>query len=136
MADVWFAQKENVRKQNEYFRFQTKEELRDHIPAIYDIHGNVIEGGANCFYCGWEIASLGFIWLIAKYDYNSNLAHGYVCLGIEGDAEFGCIDMSELEQNFRYLAKENGKNAKEVIMLNNQLHCMIMVKKENRMNTT
>jgi hypothetical protein len=96
-VEVWFAKRRNPADENEYWRFPTREELRDNIPAKLS--------DERLFYCGWEIASLGHIYLIYQYDYRTDIASCYISLGDRDNAEFGSIMMDEIREAYNKYKK-------------------------------
>ena len=57
-------------------------------------------------YRRYQVKELGFYWLMAELDPESNLAFGYANLNDDQMAEWGYISMDELIQNHAELDKE------------------------------
>lgn len=91
---LWFAQ-----KSGDYFRFPTKEEFRANVPPMFTEEGEDIPNDGK-FYCGWQVASIAWTWLIAQYDYEKNIAYGYVSFGDRNKTDLGVIVIEDLKELF------------------------------------
>jgi len=67
------------------------------IPELYATEGVSLE--KKMIYQKWEIAEIGFYWLIAELDRKKNIAFGYANLNNDDFAEWGYISMEELIDN-------------------------------------
>lgn len=81
----WFFQ-----ENDSYFEFPTNAEFAEHLPL----------DGDDVYRCGWEIASMGYMWILCAYDPNTELAYGYVNMGDNECAEYGPIDIEHLRECF------------------------------------
>ena len=85
----WFSNEEGT-------KFPTHEELCSNVPA-FNYSGEYPDSKDPTFHCGWEISSLGFMWLIMAYDPKCSVAYGYARIHC---GEYGAIDMDELREAF------------------------------------
>ncbi|MBA3045777.1 MAG: DUF2958 domain-containing protein [Euryarchaeota archaeon] len=67
------------------------------IPKLYETEETSLED--KMIYQKWELPHVGFYWLIAEYDPNNRLAFGYANLNDDEMAEWGYINIDELEEN-------------------------------------
>jgi hypothetical protein len=90
----WFCNEECT-------KFPTHEELCAHVPPFKFRHDHP-DLKDPTFYCGWEIPSCGFKWIIMFYDPSSRIAFGYADMG---EAEYGVIVMDDIRESFEKFKK-------------------------------
>lgn len=83
----WFCQME---ADNSYFKFPSNEEFARFLPI----------DGDDKYRCGWEIASMGYLYLLCAYDPEIECAYGYVNMGNNDNSEYGAIDIEDLRKCF------------------------------------
>lgn len=99
----------------------TLENKVQQIPKLYETENIPIED--KIIYEYWELPHVGFYWLIAELDPIEKLAFGYANLNDDINAEWGYIDINELESVGAYkveewVARKFGEiNKKEKIIL-------------------
>jgi hypothetical protein len=74
------------------------------LPALYSTEDVPVE--EKMIVQKWEMASIGFYWLIAEYDPKEQLAFGYANLNDNQCAEWGYISIKELEESGARLVEE------------------------------
>jgi len=67
------------------------------VPKLYETEDEPLE--EKTIYQKYEIPGLGFYWLIAELDEESDLAFGYANLNDDQNAEWGYISIDELRKN-------------------------------------
>ena len=74
------------------------------IPRLYETEDVPVE--KKIIYQKWEIAEIGFYWLIAELDQKENIAYGYANLNDDQFAEWGYISIDELIENNASLCQD------------------------------
>ena len=79
------------------YKFPTHDELCSNVPAFNLRGGEYPDCVDPTFYCGWEVPSLGFKWVLMFYDPSTKVAFGYAKIE---EGEYGPIDMDDIRKSF------------------------------------